>query len=127
MANIKRRQRGSATDMLNAFQSKLAELSHNNVEQSTSVQAATEDQFTYLASLEDQIRESISQDVDDIVFKEGQSDLYVTVKSDDRVIDFEVPFSDLSFDYDMLDNDLNYVISHILDEIDPTWIRHELD
>lgn len=117
MASIKRRQRGSASDMLNAFQSKLAELSDNRVEQSTSVKSATEDQLIYLTSLEDSIRESISQDVDDVVFNEGQSDLYVTVKSGDRVIDFEVPFNDLSFDYDTLDNDVNYVISHILDEV----------
>ena len=118
MANIKKRQRGSATDMLNAFQSKLAQVNPSSVEESTAVNAATEDQIVYLTSLEDAIRQSISQDVDDIVFKEGQSDLYVTVKSGNKVIDFEVPFEDLSFDYDNLLTDVNYIITHILDEVD---------
>lgn len=115
MANIKRRNRGSANDMLNAFKEQLNDLSQHDIEQSTSVQAAKDDQITYIVSLEDEIRERLSGDVDDIVFHEGDSDLYVTVESEDQVVDFEVPFADLSFDYDNLLTDVDYVITHILD------------
>ena len=115
MANIKRRQRGSATDMLNAFQFRLAELSHNDVEQST-VAAASDIDLAYISQVEQAVLDRVESEADDIVFQEADDALYCTVSYSRHITNFEIPYDDLKFDN--VDLDADYIANSIIESIE---------
>lgn len=78
----------------------------------------------YFSDLEDYIRYNVDQFnetstdevIGDLVF-EYDENFYVTVTLSEKVIEVTVPFSDLSFSFDSVDTDSDYVFDAIEEEI----------
>ena len=79
----------------------------------------------YFSDLEDYIRynadrfneTSTNEVIGDLVFEYDDENFYVTVTLSEKVIEVTVPFSDLSFSFDSVDTDSDYVFDAIEEEI----------
>lgn len=79
----------------------------------------------YFSDLEDYIRynadqfneTSTDEVIGDLIFEYDDENFYVTVTLSEKVIEVTVPFSDLSFSFDSVDTDSDYVFEAIEDEV----------
>lgn len=70
----------------------------------------------YITELSDDVTNTIIQDseVADLDWHNDDENMYVTAVINDRIIDFTIPYSDLSQD---LSKDTEYIVTYILDEL----------
>lgn len=72
----------------------------------------------YLHNLIGDIQSEVESEVDGLIFNTDDDSLLVTVTYTGKVIEFAVPFEDLSFNFDTMEEDVSYVANTILEEIE---------
>lgn len=72
----------------------------------------------YLQELKYLVEQEVDSEVDSIVFEENDDELSVIVRWMDNLVQFDVPYSDLSFEEDGMDVDVSYISNTIIDEIE---------
>lgn len=91
----------------------------NDVEDIT---AAAEDDPThndrFIHNLVGDIEDKLATEVDGLTFDTLENALSITVVRDGEVTQFEVPFEDISFNFDKMDNDVAYIANTIRDSLD---------
>lgn len=116
MARIGLKQQGSAEDMLNVFKDTLNNISSYDINESTSITSSSYDPY-YLDELKGNLLDKIQSFVDNVEINECRDSLCITIYDNGSVIDFTVPFSDLSFDIVELDSEIDYIVDTIFDEL----------
>lgn len=72
----------------------------------------------YLQELKYRVEQEVDSEVDSILFEENDDELSVIVRWMDNLVQFDVPYSDLSFEEDGMDVDVSYISNTIIDEIE---------
>lgn len=72
----------------------------------------------YLQELKYLVEQEVDSEVDSISFKENDDELSVIVRWMGNLVQFDVPYEDLSFEEDGMDVDVSYISNTILDEIE---------
>lgn len=72
----------------------------------------------YLQELKYLIEQEVDSEVDSISFKENDDELSVIVRWTGNLVQFDVPYEDLSFEDDGMDVDVSYISNTIIDEIE---------
>lgn len=106
-----------------ALKNRIAQLTNNSVNSSSIKSASsyeTDEQYQerYIHSLIGDIDSKISRYVDSIKFNYDGSDIIITVGIDDTVKEYAVPYSDLQFEWDHIDDDTDYIIDEIKYDLD---------
>lgn len=106
-----------------ALENRIAQLTNNSVNSSSIKSASsyeTDEQYQerYIHSLIGDIDSKISKLVDSIQFEYNDNDIIITVGIDGTVKEYTVPYSDLKFDWDYIDDDVSYIIDEIRYDLD---------
>ena len=106
-----------------ALENRIAQLTNNSVNSSSIKSASSYEideqyQERYIHSLIGDIDSKISKLVDSIQFEYNDNDIIITVKIDGTVKEYTVPYSDLKFDWDYIDDDVSYIIDEIRYDLD---------
>lgn len=72
----------------------------------------------YLQELKYLVQQEVDSEVDSISFKENDDELSVIVGWMGNLVQFDVPYEDLSFEEDGMDVDVSYISNTIIDEIE---------
>lgn len=72
----------------------------------------------YLQELKYLVEQEVDSEVDSISFKENDDELSVIVRWMGNLVQFDVPYEDLSFEEDGMDVDVSYISNTIIDEIE---------
>lgn len=78
---------------------------------------ATQDD-RYLHNLIGDIQSEIEHEVETIEFDQDDSNLYMTVVYMDMVKEYKIPFDDLSFEFDTIESDVEYVANTVRSDLD---------
>lgn len=112
-------QHGSINDLMNEIQKKL---STNEIEESTSVKAASESDETfnerYLHSLIGDIQTEVGNEINKLVADYGDDDLRLIITYESHVIEMTITFDELSFDFDQIEDDAIYIGNSIREMLD---------
>lgn len=72
----------------------------------------------YLQELKYLVEQEVDSEVDSISFKENNDELTIIVRWMGNLVQFDVPYEDLSFEEDGMDVDVSYISNTIIDEIE---------
>lgn len=72
----------------------------------------------YLHTLIGDIQSEIEHEVETIEFDQDDSNLYMTVVYMDMVKEYKIPFDDLSFEFDTIESDVEYVANTVRSDLD---------
>lgn len=72
----------------------------------------------YLQKLENLVTQKVEDEVDSISFTEKRDELSIVVTWMDEHIQFDIPYSELSFQPNRMDIDVSYVANSVIDEIE---------
>ena len=72
----------------------------------------------YLHTLIGDIQSEIEHEVETIEFDQDDSNLYMTVVYMDMVKEYKIPFDDLSFEFDNIESDVEYVANTVRSDLD---------
>lgn len=72
----------------------------------------------YLQKLENLVIQKVEDEVDSISFTEKRHELSIVVTWMDEYIQFDIPYSELSFQLNKMDIDVSYVANSVIDEIE---------
>lgn len=92
-----------------------------SVDSSTSISATTEDSTYYdrfIHTLMGDIESEVHGEVDGLTFDTLDSELKVTVVHGEDITEFSVPHEDLSFDFDTISDDVDYIVKTIKETLD---------
>lgn len=107
---IIRASKGSGLDLQNAIEDKIAQLNDNNITSASNID--NESRESYLHTLIGDVEASLKANgIQNLSFDQDDRNLYVTVG--DTLEEYQVPFKDLSFDLDNIDNDEKYIVDEI--------------
>ena len=102
--------RGSGLDLQNAIEDKIAQLNDNDITSASNID--NESRERYLHTLIGDVEASLKANgIQNLSFDQDDRNLYVTVG--DTLEEYQVPFKDLSFDLDSIDNDEKYIVDEI--------------
>ena len=102
---------GSGLDLQNAIEDKIAQLNGRDVTSASNIEDTTRDR--YLHNLIGDVEASLKENgIQNLSFDQDDRNLYVTVG--DTLEEYQVPFKDLSFDFDSIDKDKNYIVDEIV-------------
>lgn len=117
--------KGTPEQFLAALRSKISELSDAGVDSEDIQSASSIDSEPaefgskrFIHSLIQEIESKIYDLVDGITWDQDDSNLYATVVTGDQIFDYTIPYSDLSFDWDHIEDDGTYVADTICEDID---------
>lgn len=79
--------------------------------------AVDSENSAYLQELKYLVEQEVDSEVDSISFKENDDELSVIVRWMGNLVQFDVPYEDLSFEDDGMDVDVSYISNTIIDEI----------
>lgn len=112
---IIRATRGSGIDLQNAIEDKIAQLNDNDITSASDVD--NESRETYLHTLIGDVEASLKENgIQNLSFDQDDRNLYVTVG--DTLEEYQVPFKDLSFDFDNIHKDEKYIVDEIISSCD---------
>lgn len=107
--------RGSGLDLQNAIEDKIAQLNGRDVTSASNIDDTTRDR--YLHNLIGDVEASLKENgIQHLSFDQDDRNLYVTVG--DTLEEYQVPFKDLSFDFDNIDKDEKYIVDEITSSCD---------
>ena len=107
---IIRASRGSGMDLQNAIEDKIAQLNDDGVMSASNIDDTTRER--YLHNLIGDVEASLKENgIQNLSFDQDDRNLYVTVG--DTLEEYQVPFKDLSFDFDNIDKDEKYIVDEI--------------
>ena len=102
--------RGSGLDLQNAIEDKIAQLNGRDITSASNIDDTTRDR--YLHNLIGDVESSLKANgIQNLSFDQDDRNLYVTVG--DTLEEYQVPFKDLSFDFDNIDKDEKYIVDEI--------------
>lgn len=102
--------RGSGLDLQNAIEDKIAQLNGRDVTSASNIDDTTRDR--YLHNLIGDVESSLKANgIQNLSFDQDDRNLYVTVG--DTLEEYQVPFKDLSFDFDNIGKDRRYIVDEI--------------
>lgn len=91
----------------------------NEEKQNTIINSAVDpENSSYLQELKYLVEQEVDSEVDSISFKENDDELSVIVIWMGNLVQFDVPYEDLSFEDDGMDIDVSYISNTIIDEIE---------
>lgn len=91
----------------------------NEEKQNTIITSAVDpENSAYLQELKYLVEQEVDSEVDSISFKENDDELSVIVIWMGNLVQFDVPYEDLSFEEDGMDVDVSYISNTIIDEIE---------
>lgn len=106
--------RGSGLDFQHALEDKIAEL-NQDVTSASNIDGTT--RARYLHNLIRDIESSLKANgIQNLTFDQDDRNLYVTVG--DTLEEYQVPFKDLSFDFDNIHKDEKYIVDEIISSCD---------
>ena len=107
---IIRASRGSGMDLQNAIEDRIAQLNDDGVMSASNIDDTTRDR--YLHNLIGDVEASLKENgIQNLSFDQDDRNLYVTVG--DTLEEYQVPFKDLSFDFDNIGKDRRYIVDEI--------------
>lgn len=91
-----------------------------DIESSEAIMSADDatDDDRYLHNLIGDIQSEIEHEVETIEFDQDDSNLYMTVVYMDMVKEYKIPFDDLSFEFDNIESDVEYVANTVRADLD---------
>lgn len=91
-----------------------------DIESSEAIMSADDatDDERYLHTLIGDIQSEIEHEVETIEFDQDDSNLYMTVVYMDMVKEYKIPFDDLSFEFDTIESDVEYVANTVRSDLD---------
>lgn len=91
-----------------------------DIESSEAIMSADDatDDDRYLHTLIGDIQSEIEHEVESIQFDQDDSNLYMTVVYMDMVKEYKIPFDDLSFEFDNIESDVEYVANTVRADLD---------
>ena len=91
-----------------------------DIESSEAIMSADDatDDDRYLHTLIGDIQSEIEHEVESIQFDQDDSNLYMTVVYMDTVKEYKIPFDDLSFEFDTIESDVEYVANTVRSDLD---------
>ena len=91
-----------------------------DIESSEAIMSADDatDDDRYLHTLIGDIQSEIEHEVESIQFDQDDSNLYMTVVYMDMVKEYKIPFDDLSFEFDTIESDVEYVANTVRSDLD---------
>ena len=91
-----------------------------DIESSEAIMSADDatDDARYLHTLIGDIQSEIEHEVETIEFDQDDSNLYMTVMYMDTVKEYKIPFDDLSFEFDTIESDVEYVANTVRSDLD---------
>ena len=91
-----------------------------DIESSEAIMSADDatDDERYLHTLIGDIQSEIEHEVETIEFDQDDSNLYMTVVYMDMVKEYKIPFDDLSFEFDNIESDVEYVANTVRADLD---------
>ena len=91
-----------------------------DIESSEAIMSADDatDDDRYLHTLIGDIQSEIEHEVETIEFDQDDSNLYMTVVYMDMVKEYKIPFDDLSFEFDNIESDVEYVANTVRSDLD---------
>ena len=91
-----------------------------DIESSEAIMSADDatDDDRYLHTLIGDIQSEIEHEVESIQFDQDDSNLYMTVVYMDMVKEYKIPFDDLSFEFDDIESDVEYVANTVRSDLD---------
>ena len=106
-----------------ALEHRIAQLTGNTVNSSTIKSTSlyeTDEQYKerYIHALIGDVDSKISRYVDSIKFEYDDSNIIITVGIDGTIKEYTVPYSDLQFEWDYIDDDTGYIIDEIQYDLD---------
>lgn len=112
---IIRASRGSGMDLQNAIEEKIAQLNDDGVMSASNIDDTTRER--YLHNLIGDVEASLKENgIQNLSFDQDDRNLYVTVG--DTLEEYQVPFKDLSFDFDNIHKDEKYIVDEIISSCD---------
>lgn len=112
---IIRASRGSGMDLQNAIEDKIAQLNNNDITSASNIDDTTRER--YLHNLIGDVEASLKENgIQNLSFDQDDRNLYVTVG--DTLEEYQVPFKDLSFDFDNIHKDEKYIVDEIISSCD---------
>ena len=112
---IIRASRGSGMDLQNAIEDKIAQLNNDGVMSASNIDDTTRER--YLHNLIGDVEASLKENgIQNLSFDQDDRNLYVTVG--DTLEEYQVPFKDLSFDFDNIHKDEKYIVDEIISSCD---------
>lgn len=123
---------GTPEQFLNALENKIQELGRSVQNDVTSAAETEEGKERYIHTLIGDIQAEFIGTVDSMKFDAMDDSLIITVVLGDEVREFSVPYSDLKFDWNNIDEDTQYISNEIDEEfnreyIDDTIIESNVD
>lgn len=106
--------KGTPEQFLSLAKDKLDELG----EPIKSAEDAADTADRFLHTLIGDVDESLAAEVDKTRWDQDASCLYLTVSYMDHEIDFEIPFEDLTFDFNNIDKDVDYICNTVFQDLD---------
>lgn len=123
---------GTPEQFLNALENKIQELGGSVQNDVTSAIETENDKERYIHALIGDIQSEFIGTVDSMKFDTMDDSLIITVVLGNKVREFSVPYSDLKFDWNNIDEDTQYISNEIDEEfnreyIDDTIIESNVD
>ena len=110
-----RASRGSGVDFQTAIEDKIAQLTDEGVMSASNIDDTTRKR--YLHNLIGDVEASLKENgIQSLSFDQDDRNLYVTVG--DTLEEYQVPFKDLSFEFDNIDKDEKYIVDEIISSCD---------
>ena len=117
--------KGTPEQFLAALRSKISELSgvdmdSDDIQSASSIKSESAElgRGRFIHSLIHEIESKVYDLVDGITWDQDDSNLYATVVTGDQIFDYTIPYSDLSFNWDHIEDDGTYVADTICEDID---------
>ena len=105
--------RGSGLDLQAAIEDKIAQLNDHDVTSSSNTNVT--DRANYLNNLVEAVESDLMEhDIRNLTFDVDDWNLYVAVV--DTLDEYQIPFKDLSFDFNRIDEDTSYIVYGIIGE-----------
>lgn len=113
---------GTPEQFLNALENKIQELGGNVQDDVTSAVETEDDKERYIHTLIGDIQSEFIGTVDSMKFDTIDDSLIITVVLGNEVREFSVPYSDLKFDWNKIDEDTQYISNEIDEEFNREYV-----
>ena len=110
---IVKASRGSGLDLQAAIEDKIAQLNNHDVTSSSNTDVTN--RANYLNNLVEAVDSAlVEHDIRNVTIDVDDRNLYVTVI--DTLEEYQIPFEDLSFDFNKIDEDTRYIVYGIISD-----------
>ena len=115
-------KKGSTEDFKRALEEKITQLEGTDVNSATNtsniIASESTDNERFIHTLIGDIQSEIEHEVETIEFDQDDNNLYMTVVYMDTVKEYKIPFDDLSFEFDTIEDDVEYIANTLRADLD---------